>query len=196
MHRLIRSGLVASLLLVLPLATMAQDASPAASPDDEGSFLFVLSSTSGSVDGDTLTLEEVPAIVTFSDRPERIAVDVPLEALSDAGDAFADDPPNAVLSVLTDEGITDVVLELTSATVDGSGASFGYDVLAGDPPEGDFGPASLFVDGGGLWSPSAPSGSLGSPSAPSGSLSDSPDAPSGSLSDSPDATDGSHTDDD
>jgi len=39
------------------------------------------------------------------------------------------------------------VLELTSATFDGSTASFGYDILAGDPPEGDFGPASLFVDG-------------------------------------------------
>lgn len=148
MHRPIRSGLVASLLLALPLATVAQDASPAASPDaDEGTFLFVLSGTSGSLDGDTLTLEGVPAIVTFSDRPERIAVDVPLEALSDAGDAFTDDPPNAVLSVLTDEGITNVVLELTSTTVDGSTASFGYKILAGDPPEGDFGPASLFVDG-------------------------------------------------
>jgi len=148
MHRLIRSSLVASLLMALPLATMAQDASPEASPDDgEGSFLFVLSGTSGSLDGETLTLEGVPAIVTFSDRPERIAVDVPLEGLSDAGDAFADDPPNAVLSVLTDEGITNVVLELTSATFDGSTASFGYGVLAGDAPEGDFGPASLFVDG-------------------------------------------------
>jgi hypothetical protein len=148
MHRPIRSGLVASLLLALPLATMAQDASPAASPDaDGGTFLFVLSGTSGSIDGDTLTLEGVPAIVTFSDRPERIAVDVPLEGLVDAGDAFADDPPNAVLSVLIDEGITNVVLELTDATVDGSTASFGYDILAGDPPEGDFGPASLFVDG-------------------------------------------------
>jgi len=109
MHRPIRSGLVASLLLALPLATVAQDASPAASPDTgEGTFLFVLSGTSGSVDGDTLTLEGVPTIVTFSDRPERIAVDVPLDALSDAGDAFADDPPNAVLSVLADEGITNV----------------------------------------------------------------------------------------
>ena len=148
MHRLIRSGLAASLLLALPLATVAQDASPAASPvADEGTFLFVLSGTSGSVDGDTLTLEGVPTIVTFSDRPERIAVDVPLDALSAARDAFADDPPNAVLSVLTDEGITNVVLELTSATFGGSTASFGYDILAGDPPEGDFGPASLFVDG-------------------------------------------------
>jgi hypothetical protein len=148
MHRLIRSGLVASLLLALPLATMAQDASPAASPAaDESSFLFVLSGTSGSIDGDTLTLEGVPAIVTFSDRPERVAVDVPLEILAEAGAAFADDPPNAALSVLGEEGVTNVVLELTDATVDGSTASFGYEVLAGDAPEGDFGPASLFVDG-------------------------------------------------
>ena len=147
MHRPIRSGLVASLLLALPLATVAQDTSPAASPAaDEGTFLFVMSGTSGSFDGDTLTLEEVPAIVTFSDRPERIAVDVPLGAVVDAGAAFGDDPPNAVLSVLTVEGITNVVLELTSATVDGTSVSFGYQVLAGDPPEGDFGPASLFVD--------------------------------------------------
>ena len=141
MHRPIRIGLVASLLLAL---TSCATASPNA---DEGTFLFVLSGTSGSVDGDTLTLEGVPVIASFSDRPERIAVDVPLDALSDAADAFADDPPNAVLSVLTDEGITNVVLELTSATLDGSTASFGYEILAGDPPEGDFGPASLFVDG-------------------------------------------------
>jgi hypothetical protein len=147
MHRLIRAGLAASLLLALPLASMAQDASPSASPDaDEGSFLFVLSGTSGTIDGDTFTLEGVPAIVTFSDRPERIALDVPLEALVEASAAFADDPPNAALSVLGDDGITNVVLELTSATVDGTSVSFGYQVLAGDLPEGDFGPASLFVD--------------------------------------------------
>ncbi len=148
MHRLIRSGLAASLLLTVPLSTMAQDASPAASPAAvEGTFLFVLSGASGTIDGETLTLESVPAIVTFSDRPERIAVDIPLATLAEAGAAFADDPPNAVLSVLGQEGITNVVLELTHAAVDGSTASFGYQVLAGDPPEGDFGPASLFVDG-------------------------------------------------
>ncbi len=141
MHRPIQIGLVAALLLAL---TSWATASAAA---DQGSFLFVLSGTSGSVDGDTLTLKGVPVVVTFSDRPERIAVDVPLDALSRAGDAFAGDPPNAVLSVLTDKGITNVVLELTSATSDGSTASFGYKILAGDPPEGDFGPASLFVDG-------------------------------------------------
>ncbi len=141
MHRPNQIGLVAALLLAL---TSWATASPAA---DQGTFLFVLSGTSGSVVGDTLTLKGVPVVVTFSDRPERIAVDVPLHALSHAGDAFAGDPPNAVLSVLTDKGITNVVLELTSATSDGSTASFGYKILAGDPPEGDFGPASLFVDG-------------------------------------------------
>ncbi len=34
-------------------------------------YLFVISGTSGSLDGDTLTLNGVPNVIYFSDRPAR-----------------------------------------------------------------------------------------------------------------------------
>ncbi len=36
-------------------------------------YLFVISGTSGSLKGDTLTLNGVPNVIYFSDRPNRIA---------------------------------------------------------------------------------------------------------------------------
>jgi len=36
-------------------------------------YLFVISGTSGSLDGDTLTLNGVPNVIYFSDRPARKA---------------------------------------------------------------------------------------------------------------------------
>ena len=39
----------------------------------ETSYLFVISGMSGSLDGDKLTLNGVPNVVYFSDRPDRVA---------------------------------------------------------------------------------------------------------------------------
>jgi len=42
-------------------------------------YLFVISGTSGSLKGDTLTLNGVPNVLYFSDRPDRVAGHLSLE---------------------------------------------------------------------------------------------------------------------
>jgi len=84
----------------------------------EPSYLFVISGTSGSLDGDTLTLNGVPNVIYFSDRPNRIAGHMSLsefiEMWNKGNDSFKADPPNATLSVLKKEGSQNVVVELMS----------------------------------------------------------------------------------
>jgi len=67
-------------------------------------YLFVLSATSGSLKGDTLTLNGVPNVIYFSDRPARKAGHISLahfiEMWDKGVDNFKADPPNATLSVL------------------------------------------------------------------------------------------------
>jgi hypothetical protein len=118
---------------------------------DKTKILFVLSAASGSVEDGTLTLLGVHSVIYFSDRPARIAghrsVEDFVAAWDEGSDSFAADPPNATLSVLGAEAPEDVVIELTSAELDGDALRFGFTVLEGSPPEGAFGPASLFIDG-------------------------------------------------
>jgi len=79
------------------------------------SYLFVLSATSGSLKGDTLTLNGVPNVIYFSDRPARIAGHMSASKFVEMWDnSFKADPPNATLSVLTKEGAENVVVELKS----------------------------------------------------------------------------------
>ena len=117
---------------------------------EEPEFLFVVSAGSGSVEDGTLTLVAVPSVVYFSDRPSRIAghrsVEDFVAAWGQGEDSFSADPPNAVLSLLAAEGVKDSVIELSSAELDGDALRFGFDVIEGSPPEGAFGPASLFID--------------------------------------------------
>ena len=71
-------------------------------------YLYVISGTSGSLEGDALTLNGVPNVVYFSDRPNRIAGHLSLSnfvEMWDKGvDSFKADPPNATLSLLNKEG--------------------------------------------------------------------------------------------
>jgi len=63
----------------------------------EPRYLFVISGTSGSLDGDTLTLNGVPNVIYFSDRPARIAGHISLEKFvyswNKGSDSFKADPP-------------------------------------------------------------------------------------------------------
>lgn len=146
----IRRALLATALaaFVAPAATMAQT-----SDGDEGSdasYLYVASTAAASVDGDRLTLDEVPTVVYFSDRPDRIAGhQLASEFVGDwtsGPDSFADDPPNAVLSILSDGSIEDVTVELLSAEATDGDLSFEFDTLDGELPQGQLGAASLFID--------------------------------------------------
>ncbi len=112
-------------------------------------YLFVISGTSGSLEGDTLTLNGVSNVIYFSDRPHRIAGHLSLSnfvEMWDKGvDSFKADPPNATLSVLKKEGAKNVVVDLMSAEQKNGSVVFKVAVLVGKVP-GSFGPYAIFID--------------------------------------------------
>ncbi len=115
-------------------------------------YLFVISGTSGSLDGYTLTLNGVPNVIYFSDRPARKAGHLSLEKfveMWDKGDdSFKADPPNATLSVLKKDGAKNVVVELMSVEQKSGSVVFKVAVLEGEGLllGGDFTAGTVFLD--------------------------------------------------
>ena len=114
-------------------------------------YLFVISGTSGSLDGDTLTLNGVPNVIYFSDRPARIAghmsVSKFVEMWEKGVDSFKADPPNATLSVLKKEGAKNVVVELMSVEQKNDTVVFKVAVLEGvEKVATSFNAGTVFVD--------------------------------------------------
>jgi len=115
----------------------------------EPRYLFVISGTSGSLKGDTLTLNGVPNVIYFSDRPNRVAGHISLakfvESWNKGVDSYKADPPNATLSVLNKDGAKNVVVELMSVEQKSGSVVFKVAVLEGMSPE-SFKMSSLFID--------------------------------------------------
>ena len=114
-------------------------------------YLFVISGTSGSLDGDTLTLNGVPNVIYFSDRPARKAGHMSLsefiEMWNKGSDSFKADPPNATLSMLTKDGANNVVVEIMSVEQKRGSVVFKVAVLrAVSTLPGSFKTTSLFID--------------------------------------------------
>jgi len=112
-------------------------------------YLFVLSATSGSLKGDTLTLNGVPNVLYFSDRPARKAGHMSLsefiEGWNKGSDSYKADPPNATLSVLNKDGAKNVVVEIMSVEQNRGSVVFKISVLEGLIPE-NFKTSTLFLD--------------------------------------------------
>jgi len=112
-------------------------------------YLFVISGTSGSLDGDILTLNGVPNVIYFSDRPARKAGHLSLEKFVESwnkgSDSFKADPPNATLSLLKKEGAENGVVELMSVEQKSGSVVFKISVLEGLIPE-SFKTSTLFID--------------------------------------------------
>lgn len=111
---------------------------------------------SGSVDGDTLMLDAAPSVLWFTDQPDRWAGQIEPADLADlwaeGQDGFADDPPDAVLSILDADTAADAVIELTGIASHTAhvGAPddivFTFEVLDGELPDGAIGTATLFIE--------------------------------------------------
>ena len=104
-----------------------------------------------SFEGKTLTLKNVsPAVIFFSDRPQRIAGHIKLssfmQAWNEGSDSFAEDPPNANLSTVNRDSINNVVVELINPRVSGDDLIYDIRVLEGEVPATG-GMSSLFIDG-------------------------------------------------
>ncbi|MDH3674858.1 MAG: hypothetical protein OES12_05125 [Anaerolineae bacterium] len=101
-------------------------------------------------DNGRLTLTGLaPTTLMFSDRPARVTGHVPSEEFLDSWgegeDSFADDPPNAVLSIFSDDEVHDVVVVLRDPALAGDQMSYSVDILDGEMPAGG-GANSLFID--------------------------------------------------
>ena len=138
-------------VFVLGLSYQLAEANPVINDKDAPKFLYTLSASSGKMEGDRVILENVPLVVYFSDRPARISGQLSIQVFAqgwDQGsDSFRADPPNATLSILTDDGVQNAVIEISEPDVkvkDGS-ISFKVRVLDGEVPK-SFGKATLFID--------------------------------------------------
>ena len=137
---------------ILAGPALAQDASGPTGQFEApvADWLMVQSAASIAYDGKTLTLENVsPRTIMFTDRPQRLAGDMPTTRLVDdwnAGkDSFEKDPPNASLSVLVGEEEQVSVVELSNPRLDGTSLSYDVAVLDGTVPATGQS-ATLFID--------------------------------------------------
>jgi len=113
-------------------------------------YLFVISGTSGSLDGDTLTLNGVPNVIYFTDRQGRGAGHMTLKEFvgkwNKGKDSFKADPPNATLSVLKKDGAKNVVVVLISVEQKSGSVVFKVAVSESESSLGDFTAGSVFLD--------------------------------------------------
>ena len=149
----IRRLLLNSPLFALLIALNAEAEAPAA-PDYEDvstvtEFLFVQNAGSGRFENGRLSLADSGPIIFFSDRPYRIFGHTQLPHFieswnSGADDSFANNPPNAVLSILGDK-VSSFGVVLSNPRYEEGRVSYSVEVEAGNIPS-EFGPASLFID--------------------------------------------------
>ncbi len=114
--------------------------------------LFVQTAKSVVFENGKLTLNGLaPTTLYFSDRPDRvvghITSDEFLDAWDEGEDSFADDPPNAALSVFSHDGdeIHDIVVVLKDPALNGDVMTYNVEILDGEMPASG-GPSSLFID--------------------------------------------------
>ncbi len=135
--------------VILTLITGLVFAEQVIDDSKEPSYMYVLSATSGSLKGDTLTLNGVPSVIYFSDRPARMAGHLSLEKFVESwnmrSDSFKADPPNATLSILDKDNEMNVVVDLISVQQKNSSLIFNVTVHEGSHPK-LFNSSALFMD--------------------------------------------------
>jgi hypothetical protein len=117
---------------------------------DEFEALYAQIAAGMAYDDGQLTLNGIaPTTLYFSDRPNRItghiSTDEFFDTWGDGDDSFASDPPNAVLSIFSEEEVNDVVVVLKDPALDGDQMSYQVEILDGEMPASG-GPSSLFID--------------------------------------------------
>ena len=119
--------------------------------EQEASFLFVHSAGETSLSDGVLRMGGIGAsTIYFSDRPERIAGQLPTdEFVANWGhggkDSFESDPPNATLSILSGPEPQEIVVVLKSPRLADGILSYEVEVLEGkETAVGDA--SSLFID--------------------------------------------------
>ena len=134
-----------------PMSDDAGDMEAMSSAGSDVEYMFAVTGSGFGVNLDgRITVKGASATTLFfSDRPYRLTGHVPTdEFVSQWGvgdDNFAEDPPNALLSIFEDDTVNDVVVVLTEPKLDNGDLSFAVEVTDGDLAPSD-GPVSLFID--------------------------------------------------
>lgn len=118
---------------------------------DDIEYMFAQTSRGVSIGSDgRVTLSGVSSTTLFfSDRPYRVTGHLPTDEFigywGQGDDSFADDPPNALLTMFEDDAVNDVVVVLSDPVLSNGDLSYAVEVTDGDlaAPSG---PASLFID--------------------------------------------------
>ena len=125
-------------VLVLLVAILV---SPALAEEETCDMLFVQDAKTMSFDGSRLTLKDAnPNIIFFCDRPVRTAGHMDRNAfmklVTEGENSFADNPPNAAVSIIDAKGeVTEVVVTLSKRPlVSGNDMVFPIKVLEGELP--------------------------------------------------------------
>lgn len=121
------------------------------SSDRDVTWLFAVNASKGATNGEILTLKISPHVIYFSDRPHRLAGNISAADLVDlwnrkGPNSFAEDPPNAVITLFEHAGADSAVIKISDPKLLGKKLSFKVDVIEGELPE-KFKHASLFIDG-------------------------------------------------
>lgn len=116
----------------------------------EVEYMFAQTAAGLAVDPGTMTLQGVsPSTLWFSDRPHRltghIATSDFVGSWGEGEDSFAADPPNALLSIFTEDEVLDVVVVVSDPTLSNGDLTYSIEVLDGDlAPSSE--PVNLFID--------------------------------------------------
>ena len=115
--------------------------SPALAEEETCDMLFVQDAKTMSFDGSRLTLKDAnPNIIFFCDRPVRTAGHMDRNAfmklVTEGENSFADNPPNAAVSIIDAKGeVTEVVVTLSKRPlVSGNDMVFPIKVIDGELP--------------------------------------------------------------
>jgi hypothetical protein len=144
MHKKIIFLVAAALTICLFATAQAEEKSEMAE------LLFVQNSHDVSLEKGRLTLKKVgPTTIFFTDRPQRTAGHMTTKDFVDdwgvGENSFADNPPNASLSIFGQDEIIDIVVTLKNPRFEGDNLIYDIAVLEEDvgPISGE---SSLFID--------------------------------------------------
>lgn len=98
----------------------------------------------------TITLKGVSSsTLWFSDRPHRLTGHIAtgdfVASWGEGDDSFAADPPNALLSIFTEDEVLDVVVVVSDPTLSNGDLTYSIEVLDGDLIASSE-PVNLFID--------------------------------------------------
>lgn len=118
--------------------------------EDEIMLMFIQNADNVDYTDGKLTLKQVSSTTYyFADRPNReyghITTTDFVEQWGEGEDSFASDPPNAVLSIFGDDGVTDALVVLKNPIISGDNLVYEVDLQKGEISPGEKG-CTLFID--------------------------------------------------